>query len=162
MTCEPMHSAQAQSVRVTEKIYFGLVGHHAATWQEVRINVHLILISASSPYVLSYRSTYSYVNTVGYFSKLLIEILFTNGWKQSFAKVPIPKLNLHNGAAFRLRQKLRRDLPENLTFQHYITSIIKLYTVCFWIRDNQLYSKSSYISARNKSWLYCSLSHVQL
>jgi len=28
MTCEPMHSAQAQSVRVTEKISFGFVGHH--------------------------------------------------------------------------------------------------------------------------------------
>jgi len=31
MTCEPLHSAQAQSVRVTEKISFGFVGHHAAT-----------------------------------------------------------------------------------------------------------------------------------
>jgi len=29
---------------------------------------------------------------------------------------PIPKLSLHNGAAFCLRQKLRRDLSENLTF----------------------------------------------
>jgi len=28
MTHEPMHSAQAQSVRVTEKISFGFVGHH--------------------------------------------------------------------------------------------------------------------------------------
>jgi len=28
MTYEPMHSVQAQSVRVTEKIYFGFVGHH--------------------------------------------------------------------------------------------------------------------------------------
>jgi len=28
MTYEPMHSAQAQSVRVTEKIYFLFVGHH--------------------------------------------------------------------------------------------------------------------------------------
>jgi len=28
MTYEPMHSAQAQSVRVKEKIYFGFVSHH--------------------------------------------------------------------------------------------------------------------------------------
>jgi len=28
MTYEPMHSAQAESVRVNEKIYFGFVGHH--------------------------------------------------------------------------------------------------------------------------------------
>ena len=28
ITFEPMHSAQAQSVRVKEKIYFGIVGHH--------------------------------------------------------------------------------------------------------------------------------------
>jgi len=28
MTYEPMHSAQAQNVRVTEKISFGFVGHH--------------------------------------------------------------------------------------------------------------------------------------
>jgi len=28
MTSEPMQPAQAQSVRVTEKIYFGFVGHH--------------------------------------------------------------------------------------------------------------------------------------
>ena len=31
----------------------------AATLQEVRINVYFILISRSSPYVLSYRSIYS-------------------------------------------------------------------------------------------------------
>jgi len=42
------------------------------------------------------------------------------------------------------------------------TSIIKLYAVCFWIRGNQRYSKVSYISTRNKSWLDCGLSHVQL
>jgi len=35
------------------------------------------------------------------------------------------------------------------------TSIIKLYAVCFWIRDSQRYSKASYISAWNKLWLYC-------
>jgi len=28
MTYEPMHSGQAQSVRVNEKIFFGFVGHH--------------------------------------------------------------------------------------------------------------------------------------
>jgi len=67
-------------------------------------------------YVLSDRSIYSLVKTVGYFSNVLIEILFTNGWKQSLAKLPNPKLGLHNSAAVCLRQKLRRDLPENVTF----------------------------------------------
>jgi len=41
------------------------------------------------------------------------------------------------------------------------TSIIKLYAVYFRIRDNQRYSKASYISPLNKSWLYHGLSHVQ-
>jgi len=41
------------------------------------------------------------------------------------------------------------------------TSNIKLYAVCFWIRDKQRHSKTSYIYARNKSWLYSGLSHVQ-
>jgi len=54
--------------------------------------VSLYLISELSPYVLSYRSIYSWVNTAGYFSNILIEILFTNGWKQSFAKLPHPKI----------------------------------------------------------------------
>ena len=54
-----------------------------ATSQEVRINVYFILISESRPYVLSYRSIYSWVNTVGNFSNVLIEILFTNSWRQS-------------------------------------------------------------------------------
>ena len=58
---------------------FGFFGHHCATLHEVRINVYFILISESSPYVLSSRSIYSWVNTVGYFSNVLIEILFTNG-----------------------------------------------------------------------------------
>jgi len=47
------------------------------TLQEVRINVYFILIFPSSPYVLSYKSIYSQVNTVGNFN-VLIEILFTN------------------------------------------------------------------------------------
>ena len=42
------------------------------------------------------------------------------------------------------------------------TSIIKFYAVCFWIRDNHRYSKTSYIYTRTKSMLYCGLSHVQL
>jgi len=48
MTYEQMHSAQAQSVRVTENISLLFVCHHF----EVRINVYCILISTSSPYVL--------------------------------------------------------------------------------------------------------------
>ena len=47
-------------------------------------------------------------------SKVLMEILFTNGWNQSFAKLPI--LNFHNSAAVCLRQKLRKGLPENVTY----------------------------------------------
>ena len=42
------------------------------------------------------------------------------------------------------------------------TCIFKFYAVYFWIRDNPRYSKSSYISARNKLWLYCGLSQMQL
>jgi len=49
-------------------------------------------------------------------SKVLMEILFTNGWNQSFAKLPILKLNFHNSAAVCLRQKLRKGLPENVTY----------------------------------------------
>jgi len=41
-------------------------------------------------------------------------------------------------------------------------SIIKGYAVCFWIRDNQPYSKTSYISTSTKFMLCCSLSHAQL
>jgi len=54
-----------------------------------------------------------------YFSKVLVEILFTNGWRQPFAKLPILKLSLHNSAAVCLRQKLRRGLPEKVAFYHY-------------------------------------------
>jgi len=42
------------------------------------------------------------------------------------------------------------------------TNVINFYTVCFWLRDNQHYSKTSYISTRTNSMLYCGLSHVQL
>jgi len=42
------------------------------------------------------------------------------------------------------------------------TGIMKLYPVCFGIRDNQRCSTARYISARNKSLLYCGLSHMQL
>jgi len=45
MTYEPIHSAEAQSVGVTEKISLLFLGHHF----EVRINVHCSLISKSSP-----------------------------------------------------------------------------------------------------------------
>jgi len=45
-----------------------------------------------------------------------MEILLTNSWRQSFAKLPILKLSLHNSAAVGLRQKLRRGLPENVIF----------------------------------------------
>jgi len=41
-------------------------------------------------------------------------------------------------------------------------SIIKFCAVCFWIHDNQRYSKARYTSTRTKSMLYCGLSHVQL
>ena len=49
MTNEPMHSAQAQCVRVKEKYLLGLLVTIVATLQEVRINVYFILISESSP-----------------------------------------------------------------------------------------------------------------
>jgi len=42
------------------------------------------------------------------------------------------------------------------------TGIVKFCAIYFWIRDKQCNSKVSYISAWNKSRLYCGLSHVQL
>jgi len=55
-----MHSAQAQSVRLRKKKYLlDFLVTIVATLQEVRINVYFILISESSPYVLSYMSIYS-------------------------------------------------------------------------------------------------------
>jgi len=44
MTYEPIHSAQAQSVRVTKKYILVLLVTIVATLQEVRINVYLSLI----------------------------------------------------------------------------------------------------------------------
>ena len=88
---EPMHPTQTQSVRVKEKNIFYLLVTIVATLQEVRINVYFILISKSSPYVLSYKSIYSKVNTVGYFSNVLIETLFTNKLKTVFCKTVHPK-----------------------------------------------------------------------
>jgi len=67
-------------------------------------------------YDFSYRSIYSQINIVGYFSNVLLEVLFTNDLRQTFAKLHIPKLSLYNSAAFCLQQKLRRDLPETETF----------------------------------------------
>jgi len=58
MTYEPMHSAQAQSVRVKERYLLDLLVTIVATLQEVRINVYFIFISESSPSVLSCRSIY--------------------------------------------------------------------------------------------------------
>ena len=87
---EPMHSTQTKSVRVKEKKFYLLVTI-VATLQEVRINVYFILISKSGSYVLSYRSIYSWVNTVGYFSNVLIETLFTNKLKTVFCKTAHPK-----------------------------------------------------------------------
>jgi len=52
MTYEPMHSAEAQSVRVKEKYLLDSLVIIVATLQEVRIIVYFILISESSPYVL--------------------------------------------------------------------------------------------------------------
>ena len=62
---------------------------------------------------------------------VLIEILFTNCWRQSFVKQPILKIRLNNSAAVCLWQKLRRDawksnflvLCEILTFEKLIQSI---------------------------------------
>jgi len=53
MTYEPMHSAQAQTERVKEKCLLDLLVTIVATLQEMRINVYHMLISVSSPHVLS-------------------------------------------------------------------------------------------------------------
>jgi len=58
MIYEPMHSAEPQSIRVTEKYHFDLLVTIVATLQEVRINV-FNLISESILYVLNCRSIYS-------------------------------------------------------------------------------------------------------
>ena len=63
---------------------------------------------------------------------------------------------------------LRLVVVKRLGFQSHkygipiCTSIIKFYAVCFCIRDNHHYSRTSYISTRTKCMLYCGLSHVQL
>jgi len=57
------HSAQAQSIRVTNKYILDLLVTIVAALQEVRINVYFIFDSWSSPYVLSYMSIYSKVNS---------------------------------------------------------------------------------------------------
>jgi len=88
---EPMHSTQTQSARVKEKNIFYLLVTIVAALQTVRINAYFILISNSSPYVFSYRSIYSWGNTVGYFSNVLIETLFTNKLKTVFCKTGDPK-----------------------------------------------------------------------
>jgi len=59
MTYETMQSAQAQSVRVKEKISFGFVVHHCRDITKSEVNVYFIFISQSSSYVLSYRIIYS-------------------------------------------------------------------------------------------------------
>jgi len=51
--------------------------------------------------------------------EILVEDSLINGWRHSFAKLPILTLRLHNSAAICLRQKLRSGLPENVTFRHY-------------------------------------------
>jgi len=84
--------------------------------------------------------------------------VFTNGWKQSFAKLHIPKQSLHNSAAFGLRQKFRRDLPENVTFQHYeFPSLNFMLSVSEYVTS--IVSAKSHNSARNKLCLYFRLSH---
>jgi len=75
--------------------------------------------------------------------------------KMSAKGAPVFTLSLPKGAA-------RSLAPRSVTPLIIYTSIIQLYDVCFWIRDNQRYSKVSYISVRNKSWLCCGLSHVLL
>ena len=64
-----------------------------------------------------------------YFSNALIGILYTNGWRQPFEKLPILELSLHNSAAFCLWQKFLWDLPEYVTF-----NIINLHLPYSWIQ----------------------------
>jgi len=104
--------------RITEKnTVFSFVGHHCR--DITRINVYFIFISESSPYVLSYWSMYCQVNAVGNFSNVLIEILFTNSWRQSFAILPIPKLSLYNNAAFLSSAKASQRFARKSNFLTY-------------------------------------------
>jgi len=127
-----MHSAQAQSVRVKEKISLGVVGHHCS------ITKSLSLFPKSSPYVLIYRSMYSWENTAGYFSNVLTEILFTNSWKQSFAKLPVPKISLHNSAAFLSTAKASQRFAWKFNFQtlYWLTSLNYTLSVSEYVTTN--------------------------
>jgi len=46
-------------------------------------------------------------------------------------------------------------------FGHRLESLYIL-AVCFWRRANPRYSKPSYNSARNRSWLHCDLLCVKM
>ena len=119
-----MHSTQTQSVRVKEKNIFYLLDTIVAALQEARINVYFVLISNSSPYVFSYRSIFSQVNTVGCFSNVLIETLFTNKLKTVFCKIAHPKTKSPRQCCF--FGKSFADLPENLTFYSNIYTLASL------------------------------------
>jgi len=122
-----------------KKYLFYLLVNIVTTLQKVRINVYFFLICESSPYVLSYRSIYSQVNTVSNFSNVLVEILFTNSWRQYVAKLSIPELSLRNSVAFLSSAKAsqrfawksnfltctRASLNYTLSFSEYMTTNVK-------------------------------------
>jgi len=67
MTYEPMHSAQAQSERATEKISFGLVGHHCRdiTRSENKCIFYLLFLVKSLRFAL-----YANIKQGKYFSNV--------------------------------------------------------------------------------------------
>ena len=78
MTYEPLHSAQAQSVRVNEKISFGFVGHHCRdiTRREDKCTFYPYFRVKSLRFELQVNIQLG--KHCSYFSNVLIEILFTN------------------------------------------------------------------------------------
>jgi len=95
-------------------------------------------------------SRYLPTPAVHYFSNVLSEILFTDSWRKSFVKLPIPKLSLHNSAAFLSSAKaLQRfawksnfltytlaSLNYTLSVSEYVTTNVKAQPVKFLRETN--------------------------
>jgi len=74
------------------------------SWRKFQIwRTFWVLLRATENAVAGYvwpAGRYLPTLAVGYFSNVLSEMLFTNSWRQSFVKLPVPKLSLHNSSAF--------------------------------------------------------------
>ena len=73
----------------------------------------------------------------------------------------MPKLSLHSRAAFCLRQKLRRYLPENLNFLtlYTLASLNYMPSVSEYMATNVTAKQVTFLHGTNRG---CGLSRVQL